>query len=1212
VSRRTPNQEAAIRAKGNVLVMAGAGSGKTSTLVNRCLSLMTGDNPVDADQILMVTFTEAAATEMRTRIREALEEEAARSGDRRRLEEQLALLDLAKIGTLHSFCLSLIREHFHELGLDPQFEILDDADSAAIAGEVLDGMFEEVYSGSSPESVAVASFMEVYGRGWDLPIRQFILNLHRFTQSLPDPEGWIATQLEMYSATEPSVWEHWLREVLEAWRLEWAEAVVLVDPEVVNAEMKEAVLDHLEGTDELDDATIAALKDLLHEGWVGKVGDGRTALKKLASDAAFLESIRKPDAMLEDWNRVRPYMTTLLEMVARFSRRLRETKFERAALDFSDLEQLTLELLLVDRSQPSDIAATWRAQIKHVFVDEFQDINAAQDRIIRALSQEGSQGNRFLVGDIKQSIYRFRRADHAIIKDTANQWKKPKGPGTVISLNENFRSHECILGFVNDLFAFLMRPEVGNVDFDEDSRLGFGAPDSRAYFSHDPEAEPRVECLFLKLAGKGKDEEGDDLIDLGRVEKEAMQIARRLRTLKEQRFKVWKRKGDKEGMHPVDWEDMVILLRSPKSRAESFAKVFAREGIPLKADRGGFFESPEVMDLEHLLMLLDNPLQDVPALTVLRSPLVGLSPNEMAALRTSDRKGLIWNAVKSVVEKKPATEDLPDQLLEDVKSLRAKLEVFLERFGRWRKLALHGSVSHCLETALSDTCYHDWLMADDRGAANVANVEMFVGMARDFEERQRQGLFRFLHFLEVQKQAEVDLEPPFLQSGGAVRLLSVHRSKGLEFPVVVFGCLGSPFNKDDMKQALLLDEQYGICPKIVGEDAPARYESVAFWMGKRHQEREALGEEIRLLYVALTRARDLLILSASEQKLETREIPSSRMPVHELNRTQGYSGWIRAALGHLTGKPDWYESDEGRGKWASWSITDEASLVGSSGEQTETDTDPGKSHGADAKLLSDKLGKLSFHYRHAYQTGANGKTSVSELRRLSKKRDVEESGQTFGGETWTVHGVDRAGGKTGTGRGAAFGTAHHEVMQHVDLSKPITEKALDAQLAWMEKKGLLDQGQREMIEPALILDFWKSSLGIRILEEPSRVRRELAFTSRFRPEVLAQILGPGMGAPDIRSADLEDTVIVQGVADLVVVGEKELTLVDFKTDNVHGDALEERARSYHSQLRLYAMALEGIFNRPVASAVLCFLVSGEQREVPLKSIPPEESHVFSG
>ncbi|HLZ54812.1 MAG TPA: UvrD-helicase domain-containing protein, partial [Verrucomicrobiae bacterium] len=1051
----TPSQRQAVTARGNVLVMAGAGTGKTHTLVERCLDCLCRER-VALDEILVVTFTEAAATEMKQRLRAALEKTlgSQSSAPNQHLAEQLALFDTAPIGTLHSFCLRLVRDHFYELGLDPQLAVLDTIEARLLAEETLEEQFQSHYAGQAGLSAAAQYLVQIYGNGDERPIRAMLLRLHQYAQTRPDADRWLADQITRFASPEPIEWREWFSRAIQNWREEWLPLL----ENLKRGNEKAAELFKILGQKD-SETTAEVLKRILttDENYPARnKGALRKPLENFFADAAFLQSLmpvagtREP--LAEDWDWIRGHMTALLQLAQEFGEKFGERKRADGVLDFHDLEQFALRLLWDSANgHPTAIAERWRQKIRFVFVDEYQDINAAQDKIIQALSRDGGDTNRFLVGDVKQSIYRFRLADPKIFRDYANQWHGENGQ--VIPLMENFRSRESLLGFVNSIFGLLMHREVGGVDYGVAARLQFGAPEQRTALSLAQNPTPRTEWL-VRFKGSRGDRPADDgtgesdLVELEETEKEARLVAYRLRELITQKHRIWDEENHAE--RAAEWRDMAVLLRAPANKAEAYAKEFERAGVPLIVERGGFYDSTEIADLLSLLQLLDNPLQDVPAIAVLRSPLVGLSLDELATVRLAAPKVQFWTALTRGQKSEIRNQDQPTQ----------KIEKFLEQFSRWRKLARQASLSQCLESVLAETHYAEWLRSRPRGAQRQANVERFLGLAQQFDQFQRQGLYRFLKFIEAQQAADAEPEVAAVAEENAVRLMSIHQSKGLEFPIVVVADLAKPFNEQDLRNEIIFDEQFGLCPRVKPPHTGRRYPSLPHWLAQRHQRREQRGEELRLLYVAMTRARDTLILTAtiSEKKWESLWLEPEAITTQIIVAAKSYADWLGLWLGVRSSEFGVRSSTEGQLPHLRWRrIKDEAlaeeSEIGNQKSEIKT---PVLDQAAAKRLRA----MLSWEYPFEAATGRAAKSSVTTLRRQAEELDDEaepmfQTSSRFGDQPPGRRPGDSSSNLPSAIRhppltAAATGTAHHKFLQHFSLENVGGLKSFTAEAKRLE------------------------------------------------------------------------------------------------------------------------------------------------------------------
>ena len=1228
----TPPQRHAVAARGNVLVMAGAGTGKTRTLVERCLDCLDREH-ASLDELLIVTFTEAAAAEMRKRLRERIEEKIHGQPDEPRWAAQLAFFDAAHIGTLHSFCLKLVREHFYELGLDPQPVVLDEGEARMLANETLEEEMRIQYTAENEPAEAVQKLIQIYGGGRDEKIRSLVLRLHHYTRTRPDAEGWHTRQLEKFSSPEPGEWRAWLMAAIRDWRDEWR----LVLDSLKSGNEKAAELAGLLSGLRNAPAPGAVRRALapnsnaveepdVRQGSSPKANDGdvvgrtqgacapqftreqaaavlgkilaadrnwparrKTALRKpledFFDDANFLASLApvngRDDPLSEDWDWVRGHLIALLRLAQNFSARFAARKRDDGVLDFHDLEQFALKLLWdFAKDKPSPVADRWREKIRFVFVDEYQDINAAQDKIIQALSRSGTNANRFLVGDVKQSIYRFRLADPKIFRDYAAAWSGKNGQ--TLPLAENFRSRESLLEFVNSVFTLLMRKEVGGVDYDSGARLQFGSPETRAALCLARDSTPRAE-LLLHFKASGRDEANfenetgaDILAGPGETEKEARLLAQRLQELKNTRHEI--RDPEQKGFRPVEWRDMAVLLRSPANKAEAYAKEFERTGVPLMVERGGFFESAEILDLLGVLQLLDNPLQDVPCIAVLRSPLVGLSLDELGAIRLGAKGVHFWTALNRV-------RSSPGE----------KVAAFLQRFSRWRKMAKQVSLSQCLEEILAETHYAEWLSSRPRGALRQANVERFLNLARRFDQFQRQGLFRFLKFIEAQREAGVEPEVAGSADENAVRLMSIHQSKGLEFPVVAVADLAKPFNTQDLRAEIILDEQFGLCPRVQPPRPrmSGRYPSLPYWLAQRRERRELWGEELRLLYVAMTRARDTLILSGTVTQKKWDELwlkPVAAEPRTILGM-KSCADWLGLWFGIQNSMSKDKTVTGGELPNLRWRIVSEGKPAEEGdetpGEPVFVNDRPGSRGRALHELaaLDDETKHklrdvLTWEYPFAAAAMQAAKSSVTALRRQAADESDAEAWQMFAPRQF-VRAVKRADGKLSA---AEAGSAHHKFLQHFALGNANDIDALKAEAARLEREKVLSADECAVLDWEAIAAFWRSDPGRRIRANAVNVRRELAFTAKFSPHELAEIVGT---KPE---AGLENEfVVVQGAADLVVLLPGEIWLVDFKTDHIRAAEMPAKIKLYAPQLKLYACALAKIYSRPVSACWLHFL-----------------------
>jgi ATP-dependent helicase/nuclease subunit A len=1179
----TPAQRRAVEWDGQLLVAAGAGAGKTLALVERCVARLTDPlNPVSPEQILLVTFTKAAALEMRKRIRYRLEEVRSAATNPSALAEPIALLDSARISTLHVFCLELVRENFHQLGLDPRLTAIEDDRRRSMMERLLDGILEAHYAQPGPVASLVADWA-----GGDQPlIRRWALKMHDYAQTLRSPERWLREQEASFAEETPLAWEKQFIAGTAEWAAQRLERIAEL-PSGAARNQIHASLTALRGLADRGqaaeplEAIIAAAADKA----VKKAGG-----KELAEEADFLASLVPrggPDPLREDWEWCRRPMLALAGLARQFGAEFDRAKREAGLIDFHDMEQFALRLLWDgETDRPTALAESWRKRLEVVSVDEYQDINEAQNAIIAAVSREGSAANRFLVGDVKQSIYRFRLADPRIFARCQGEWENGRG-GRLIWLSDNFRSHETILNFVNALFRRAMRKRLGGIDYTREAELRLGNAENRPFHRATPGEPPRVE-LLLRLSGKrasagDAEEEGEDNggpeAPSG-IEAEALLIGRRLLELRELPFQVV-RGG---GLAPVEWADMAILLRAPGEKRAVFARVFHQLGIPLQTSHSGFLESSEALDLESLIRILDNPCQDLPLLAVLRSPFGGFTAEDLLRIRLVLPNGRFWTALQ-------AARDRADDA-----GVRERTAQFLRAHEHWRLQSKQQPLSVCLEGILDETFYREWLASRDRPAERLANVRQFLRLTREFDLFQREGLFRFIQYFERQREIEAQIEPAFSGDLNAVRLMSIHQSKGLEFPVVAAADLGKKFNLRDLAEEIILDEEMGLCPMT---HPPARgaapYPSIAHWLARARQRREALGEELRLLYVAATRASDRLILSgaASFSKLD------EQWPARAKS---GPDIWVEAADSALDWIGCWLAEQEssrplsagGTNELVTWKVVEETKpLPAKSALPPQLESPP--SGELDFEKIQDLERRLSWSYPFPQAVEEPAKTSVTAMRRrLAGDEDFEARPAPFLDDPAT----EATSLEPGTLAPAEIGIAHHLFLQCARIELLSTAEGCAAELARLRGAGVLSEEQAEAVNLDAITRFWQSELGRRLSAEPRKVHRELPFTARFAPQEL-RALGLMAARPGLE----DEFVLVQGVIDLALIRETEIQILDFKTDRVGPEGISEKIAKYGPQLEIYARSISRAFNRPVTLACLHFLALDKTVNVDLGKSP---------
>lgn len=1177
----TKDQQIAIQNRGGtLLVSAAAGSGKTAVLVERVLTRLTDpENPVDIDRLLLVTFTNAAAAEMRERIGAALAQAVARDPQDTRLRRQLFLVHRAKITTVHALCLSLAREQAAALGIAPDFRLMDAQEGKILRAEVLEEVLDTAYERGDAGFFALCDLLTA-GRD-DKKLGDVILGTYEKIQAHPDPHAFLET----------------VRQGLHADDMDTPHAAVLLAQARAAAEHGAAFLhmavDAVTGIDELYDTYLPALTsdlhqaerllDVLHGGdWDACVETAQSitfdrlkAARKF-EDKAFLEEIK---ALREEWKTVAkairekwltvtaqeaaadrtltaPALSALIDMVNAFEQAFSEAKRARNAADFNDLEHFAVRLLY-DGAQPSALAGTLSQQYAEIAVDEYQDTNAVQDAIFRALSQ--GERNLFLVGDVKQSIYGFRLADPSIFlqkyRAFADADAAQDGAPRRVVLGQNFRSRAAVLDACNYLFSAVMGETVGDLAYTDREALHLGMDYPEA--GH---ARYKTEVLLLDAAGLGEDEDAPDKTSL-----EARLVASRIRALLDEGFPVF----DKEtgALRPVTPGDIVILLRSPGPRAQVFIAALEQAGLTASAEeRGGLLSTAEVGTMVSLLAVIDNPRQDVDIIGVLRSPLFGFTEQELADIRLTDRSVSFYDALVASREQFDKAE-LFLQQLDDLRTFACDQPVYRllwEIYDRTGALGLYGALPN--------------------GAQRQSNLLTFFERARAFESQGYRGLFAFVRLLRGMQETGEDFQTVGAEAtGGAVRILSIHKSKGLEFPVVIVaGCAGQ-FNEIDLREPVLVHKELGFGSKCRDLERGVQYDTVERTAVAVQQRREMVSEELRVLYVALTRAREKLIITAASGTLEkslqkwAQWAALDTLPQYAMGAVRAPLAWIVAPL---LRHPASRALREAYGLEVPEHGTDCDAFILRvfRPDEVAEPTLPEVLRFAETDA-QDYAVQPYLRYPYAFLSELPSKLTATGLGRGYRADEAAEQTPPPRREVKLRAPLFEQGQRRLTP--AEVGTAHHLFMQFCDFDAAAAPGGVERERRRLEEARLLSPQQAAAIAPDRIERFFASDL-YRGLMAAHPVRREFKFS----------VLVPAAQYFPVAEQAPEEKVLLQGVIDCLIDTPEGFVILDFKTDRVTESGVSARAEQYRAQMQAYMLAVRKIFARPVCRCVLYFFHSG--------------------
>ncbi|MBT2288128.1 helicase-exonuclease AddAB subunit AddA [Paenibacillus albidus] len=1333
----------------DILVAAAAGSGKTAVLVERIIrKISREESGFSVDRLLVATFTKAAAAEMRQRIREALERALEEDGDNDHLRRQLALLGRASITTLHSFCLEVIRRYYQIIPIDPGFRILNEHEAEMMRQEILEELLEEKYgeAGDDGEDSVFVRLADWFsGERSDDAVHALIQRLHDFSRSHPWPSQWLRDTAADFSLPDTESLERtpWVQSILAEAKLTLDGAIsqLLQGREIARqpggpapyAENMTADLVMVEGLREavaerpwselyevFREISFGKLKpckkDATDPGLQERVKELRENVKKSISELQNALFGRPAEAFLAELHEAAPLMQELAETVIAFGERFRVEKAGRGLVDFSDLEHYCLQILRhpdseAGHSEPSDAAMEYRAQFDEVLLDEYQDTNSVQEEIVRLIARE-APGNRFMVGDMKQSIYRFRLAEPGLFLDKYRSFGKsaaeeitadlppaePRG-GSVIDLARNFRSRREVVNAVNMVFRQLMNETVAEISYDERAELVYGA--------HFPGAEDKgPDIAFapeLLLIDRGKPsgrieeaaEDGEapapenDIIESETAQLEARAIARRISQMTgmsggsplliyDKALKI---------MRPVVYGDIVILLRSARIWTPQIIEELRLEGIPAYGDQNkGYFQATEVEIALSLLKVVDNPQQDIALAGVLRSPVVGLSEEELATVRLCS-PGSFYQAVQAALDPAAyasgaevasaleataeaaaaseegiyASSEIWTDTVNDLDGvqttapvigpeLHGKLKSFMDRLESWRDAAREGSLSSLIWRIYGESGYLDWVGGLPGGSQRQNNLKALYDRAVQYEnDTSARGLFRFLVFISRLRENGGDLGVAggSGEEGNGVRIMTIHKSKGLEFPVVFLAGMSKMFNRQDLHSPFLMHKELGFGPRFVERDTRVSYPTLPFLAINRRSRLELLAEEMRVLYVGLTRPRDKMILVGTVRDLPRKIAGWAALqgreelllPDHLLARGRSYLDWVGPALIRHPAAAILRKLADSEGSVSTvlhsdvsnWSIhaLDAAELgsgnLPANSGQTEQDERrraalEALQHGKPAPLLETEYQSLVNHrlgwrYPHAEATVVPAKTSVTELKNLFSMQeqpsfDLLEDRELVQGEDNEVRGYSgvqhAAGARTLHLRRPKFmekrsltpaerGTAYHTVMQHIPLAGTVDKAVIEETLARLVRLAILTNEQAEAVVPEQVEAFYRDELGQRLLKAPWK-RREMPFSYMVPAAEAYRGLGR-LAAAATQLSSISGTnrsVLIQGVIDGLFREEGRLVLLDYKTDSVleHEGGLAALREKYCFQLELYSKALHDILGEPVQEIWLYFFDGG--------------------
>ena len=1138
-------RQAVVNRGGRLLVSAAAGSGKTKVLVDRLLSyLMDESTPANLDEFLIITYTKAAAAELRGKIATKLTEKIAEQPDNRHLQQQLQRLHLTKISTIHSFCADILREYAYMLDIPADFRVADEDECLELQSRVLQQILEEAYSQihTDPD---LCAFIDTQGFGRDdRRIPEILLKVYRSAFCHLDPLGWLKWCVSTYDETTRDatqmIWCKYLIEDLFRYLDMQISALERCMQCAIQAEQMEKPVQLLASTlDQL--RTLRACKSWDEICDNRHIDYGRLVFSKKITDQDLADQIKavrdacksglekklsrfsdNSQSVLVDHANTVCAARGLITLVESFIEGYRKLKNNRRVLDFTDLEHKTLDLLIgKTRSGTSKIAIEIGQRFREVMVDEYQDSNEIQDAIFEALTEK--KQNCFMVGDVKQSIYQFRLADPSIFIRKYNDFVPAEtaveGQGRKVLLSSNFRSCGSVIKAVNDVFTTCMSPEVGGLYYGDDELLNEGVP-------HIPATEQEIELYGLEV-------ESDTYAE------EAAFVAQRIEQLLDGTHMV--RQGD--AFRPITPEDIVIILRSPGSVGSEYQFALEQRGIRCVTGTGtDLMQTEEVQTLLSLLQTINNPGMDIPLVATLTSRIFCFTADELAQLRATHKGGSIYSALQA--------------------SDTQKARHFIQTLTELRRFSRLESVSKLMMQIFSVTRIDSVFAALPDGALRVENLQNFCQIAAAFETNSNDGLCRFLEYLNHLMQRGVQSQSGSSGSG-AVTIMSIHKSKGLEFPVVFLCGLARQFNQEDIRAQVLCDRTLGLGLSCVDTIKRIQYPSVAKNAIAAKMRTESISEELRVLYVAMTRAKDRLIMLYSSPKV--------RDEVEELTKRMVLSDTLL-----LTSTADCH------GRWIlmtaiarNWTINYVKAPDVTSIESILTDQN---------EILSpdtiQRIGNsLSYKYPYITATTTPSKQTATQLKGRDKDSEAAENTK----DAVCFKNWRKPLFADGTPSGTDHGNAMHAIMQYICFEKCSSLRMVQEEIERLVERGYISREHAATVSAEQIYQFFESDLGKEVIGA-KHVLREFKFSILIDAESLPL-------------SETEDRILLQGVVDCALITDDGIRIIDFKSDCVTSKTLDTAVEKYRGQLEIYAKALSKIYRKPIISAQLYFFSMGRFVEI---------------
>ncbi|HBG5344005.1 TPA: helicase-exonuclease AddAB subunit AddA [Clostridioides difficile] len=1239
----------------NLLVAAAAGSGKTAVLVERIIQMITSrENPIDIDKLLVVTFTNAAASEMRERIGDAIGKALDENPENKHLQNQLVLLNKSSITTIHSFCLDVIKSNFHRINLDPNFRIGDQTECAILKQEAIEEVFEALYE---ERDEGFFNLVESYAeRGGDKEVQDIILGIYSFAMASPEPKKWLIDSAERFNIDENFDFSQsiWARAILDTVKIEINGLCLNMEralKEVESIEELETfaeklaieykkIVDISQACNESWDETYKKMASMSFENYVKGVKripkDAPSYIKESKEKAKTIRDKTKKslesmvnatfnkdnDSIKEEIKYLYNIVKPISNIVLRFEEEYSNKKREKGIIDFNDIEHFALNILTnIDEKGnivPSDIAVGYRNKFYEIFIDEYQDSNLVQEVLLKAVANTEIP-NRFMVGDVKQSIYRFRQAKPELFLQKYNNYNDKKGSShRKIMLYKNFRSREEVVDAVNYIFENIMNENIGEIEYTEKERLNLGADfkmdtDEKSIVGgateiHLIQKDNKLDDDIINNKDDSTNNEENELEEekLDNIQLEARMVGKIIKDLMKVNEdgkiqKVYDKGID--GYRPVEFKDIVILLRATSAWAPVFADELMNMDIPTYADVGvGYFDTIEIKTILSLLQIIDNPMQDIPLISVLKSPIFGFTPEDLIDIRVQSKDKTFYEVLKSTAEYDEFTDSQNENQSEFIPSKECinKSKDFLIKLKEFKEKSMYMSTDEFIWYLYTKTGYYAYVGALPGGSQRQANLKVLFERAKQFEETSFKGIFNFVNFIEKLKKSSSDMgsAKTLGENANVVRIMSIHKSKGLEFPVVICSAMGKNFNTQDFKKSILYHYNLGYGPQFVDYERRISFPSIAKEALKSKINIENLSEEMRVLYVAFTRAKEKLIITGSTRNIQDSIKRWSNgvegldtISQYEILKGKNFLDWIMPCvlkhrdLSNLLEEVglDTIFSVDHSSKWYGrlWNKND--ILVENKNdeekESVEEILEKIDADSPDSDYYNEIEEKLNYMYPYEFSTRKPATISVTEIKKIQNNYEEELINTIFEQKVILKKPLfiqnEEEREKI---NGAERGTIVHLVMEVLDLKNVSSVNDIKSQIRGFISKGIITEKQASIVNPYKIYKFFASNIGKRMLNA-ELINREKSIYAQVNMKdiyVYEKLINN-----DNKKIYDKESVMLRGIVDAYFEEDNQIVLVDYKTDFVNEENINQIIEKYKKQLDLYADVIETLTGKSV-------------------------------